>query len=45
MEVVALAEAGKIAARVTRFSLDDAMLAYQAMEHGEIDGRAVIVPS
>jgi len=45
MEVVALAGAGRIAAKVHRFSLDDAMKAYDAMEHGELDGRAVIVPS
>jgi propanol-preferring alcohol dehydrogenase len=44
MEVVALAEAGRIAAQVTRFSLDDAIEAYAAMEHGELDGRAVVVP-
>ncbi len=45
MEVVALAQAGRIAPQVHRFSLDDAMKAYDAMEHGELDGRAVIVPS
>jgi propanol-preferring alcohol dehydrogenase len=44
MEVVELAESGKIAAKVTRYSLDDAVRAYEAMEHGELDGRAVIVP-
>lgn len=45
MEVVALAEAGRIRARVSRFSLDDAIKAYEAMQHGELDGRAVVVPS
>jgi propanol-preferring alcohol dehydrogenase len=45
MEVVALAQAGRIAARVSRFSLDDAVHAYEAMERGELDGRAVVVPS
>ena len=45
MEVVALAQTGRIAPQVHRFSLDDAMKAYDAMEHGELDGRAVIVPS
>lgn len=45
MEVVALAEAGTIAARVSRFSLDDAMKAYDAMRLGALDGRAVIVPA
>ncbi len=45
MEVVALAEARRISARVTRFPLDDAMKAYEAMQRGALDGRAVIVPS
>jgi propanol-preferring alcohol dehydrogenase len=43
-EVIALAQAGKISARVTRYSLDDAHLAYAAMQAGTLDGRAVIVP-
>jgi propanol-preferring alcohol dehydrogenase len=45
MEVVALARSGKIAARVSRFSLDDATGVYEAMQRGDLDGRAVIVPS
>jgi propanol-preferring alcohol dehydrogenase len=44
-EVIALARAGKISARVTRYSLDDAHLAYEAMQNGSLDGRAVIVPN
>jgi alcohol dehydrogenase, propanol-preferring len=44
MEVVELAEAGRIAARVTRFALEDATDAYDAMRHGDLLGRAVIVP-
>ncbi len=44
MEVVALAEAGKIRAHVERFSLDDAPKAYQRMAAGDLRGRAVIVP-
>ena len=45
MEVVELARVRTIAPQVHRFSLDDAMKAYDAMRHGELDGRAVIVPS
>jgi propanol-preferring alcohol dehydrogenase len=44
MEVVALAEAGRIRAEVQRFSLADAHLAYAAMREGRLEGRAVIVP-
>jgi propanol-preferring alcohol dehydrogenase len=44
MEVLALAEAGKIKADVQRFALDDAPLAYQAMQSGTLHGRAVVVP-
>lgn len=43
-EVIALARAGSISARVERFELSDARTAYDRLEHGEIDGRAVIVP-
>lgn len=44
MEVVELAEAGRIKAHVTRYALDAAADAYEAMRRGELDGRAVIVP-
>ena len=44
MEVIALAEAGKIRADVQRFTLDDAPLAYDAMKAGRLHGRAVVVP-
>ncbi|MEX1008600.1 MAG: NAD(P)-dependent alcohol dehydrogenase [Acidimicrobiia bacterium] len=44
MEVVALAEAGKIRAHVQQFSLEDAPRAYEAMRDGSLRGRAVIVP-
>ena len=44
-EVIALAQAGKIRARVQRFSLDDAPQAYEKMRAGELHGRAVVVPS
>ena len=45
MEVVALAAAKKISAKVTRFTLDDALEAYESMGAGRLDGRAVIVPA
>jgi alcohol dehydrogenase, propanol-preferring len=44
VEVLALAQAGKIAAHVQRFSLDQAPEAYRQMRAGELHGRAVIVP-
>jgi propanol-preferring alcohol dehydrogenase len=44
MEVIALAESGRIRADVQRFTLDDAMAAYEAMHAGTLHGRAVIVP-
>jgi propanol-preferring alcohol dehydrogenase len=43
-EVIALARAGLIFAHIERFSLTDARTAYERLEHGEIDGRAVVVP-
>jgi alcohol dehydrogenase, propanol-preferring len=45
MEVITLASAGRIRAHVQRFPLADAMLAYDAMREGGLEGRAVIVPS
>ena len=45
MEVVALARAGKIAGKTRRYPLTEASAAYGAMERGELDGRAVIVPA
>jgi propanol-preferring alcohol dehydrogenase len=44
LEVVALAEAGRIAPTVTKCDLGDAPAAYDAMAAGKLDGRAVIVP-
>ncbi len=44
-EVIALAQTGKIHARVQRFSLDDAPRAYELMRVGDLHGRAVVVPS
>lgn len=45
MEVLALAESGRIAADVERFDLGEAPTAYQKLAAGELSGRAVIVPS
>ena len=45
VEVLALAEAGRMRAHVQRFSLDTATDAYEALRAGTLDGRAVIVPS
>ena len=45
MEVISLAQAGRIEAKVTRFPLDRATDAYEAMRDGSLDGRAVIVPN
>jgi propanol-preferring alcohol dehydrogenase len=44
VEVIALAAAGHVRASVQRFSLDDALDAYAALQAGQLDGRAVIVP-
>lgn len=44
MEVIALARAGAISSHVQTFDLADAPKAYEAMQRGELTGRAVIVP-
>jgi alcohol dehydrogenase, propanol-preferring len=44
-EVLALAQAGMITPHVQRFGLDEAPAAYERLAAGDIDGRAVIVPS
>jgi propanol-preferring alcohol dehydrogenase len=44
VEVIALADAGRIRPHVQRFALEDAPLAYEAMVAGSLRGRAVIVP-
>jgi propanol-preferring alcohol dehydrogenase len=44
LDVVALAQAGKIRPRVQRFGLHDAVRAYEMMRAGDLEGRAVIVP-
>jgi alcohol dehydrogenase, propanol-preferring len=43
-EVIALARQDKIKAHIQRFPLQEAMHAYELMEKGQLDGRAVIVP-
>lgn len=44
MEIVELAQARKIKARVQKFPLDQVGEVYDKLAKGEIDGRAVIVP-
>jgi alcohol dehydrogenase, propanol-preferring len=43
-EVIALARQHKIKAHVQRFPLEQALHAYELMEKGQLDGRAVMVP-
>lgn len=43
-EVVALYQDGRIAPRVERYALDDALEAYRKLRDGELTKRAVIVP-
>lgn len=45
MEVVSLAEAGKIQMLVEHFPLDRAREAYSLLHDGKIPGRAVITPN
>jgi propanol-preferring alcohol dehydrogenase len=42
--VIALAQLGDIRPLVTRFALHDAMSAFDALQAGEIRGRAVLIP-
>ena len=44
MEIIALAQAGKVRAHIERFTLDQANDAYERMRTGALTGRAVIVP-
>jgi propanol-preferring alcohol dehydrogenase len=44
-ETIALAQAGKVKAHVTRYPLDRAADAFTAMREGTLDGRAVICPN
>jgi propanol-preferring alcohol dehydrogenase len=45
VEVIELARAGKVHVKSQRFPLDEAPQVYASLQAGEIDGRAVIVPS
>jgi propanol-preferring alcohol dehydrogenase len=45
LEVLALAEAGRVRARTTPFALTDVAHAYHELERGSVDGRAVVVPN
>ncbi len=44
MEVVTLAAEGRITPHIQRFGLADAHTAYEAMQAGTLEGRAVIIP-
>ena len=43
-QIIALAQAGKIAVEVKRYSLDDAVQAFADLEAGRLPGRGVLVP-
>ena len=43
-EVIALARSGRIVAHLDRFPLDNAPEAYQKLEAGKLQGRAVVLP-
>ena len=43
-EVIALAQAGRLTASIQRFALDDALAAFDQLEAGEVNGRAVLIP-
>ncbi|WP_219417832.1 NAD(P)-dependent alcohol dehydrogenase [Pseudonocardia nigra] len=45
IEVLDLARAGLVGVHVERFGIDDGPQAYRALHHGEVDGRAVILPN
>jgi propanol-preferring alcohol dehydrogenase len=45
VEVIALARAGRIAAKVQRFPLNEAQKAYHALRAGDLQGRAVVIPT
>jgi alcohol dehydrogenase, propanol-preferring len=45
IEVVALAQAGKIKMVTEHFPLDRALEAYDRLEHGKVAGRAVVTPN
>jgi propanol-preferring alcohol dehydrogenase len=43
-DVVALAERGLVQSVVARFDFDDVAQAYEQLDHGELHGRAVVIP-
>jgi propanol-preferring alcohol dehydrogenase len=43
-QAIALARDGKIGVEVKRYSLDDAVQAFDDLHHGRIQGRGVLVP-
>jgi propanol-preferring alcohol dehydrogenase len=45
IEVLELARAGRIRARIQRFTLDEAPDAYAALREGRLEGRAVVCPN
>jgi alcohol dehydrogenase, propanol-preferring len=45
IEVLDLARSGAVSVHVERYGIDDAVDAYERLHHGEVRGRAVVVPS
>jgi len=45
VEVLDLAARGLVRAEVTLYTLEDAVSAYEALTHGTIEGRAVVIPN
>ena len=45
VEVLDLAARGPLTAETSVYTLEDAPLAYRALAHGTVDGRAVVVPN
>ncbi|MGB4137762.1 MAG: NAD(P)-dependent alcohol dehydrogenase [Microbacterium sp.] len=43
-EVLDLARTGSVGVHVERYSIDDAVTAYDRLHHGQVQGRAVVVP-
>lgn len=43
-EVIALAARALLDVHIERFTLDEALTAYEKLERGHVDGRAVVVP-
>jgi propanol-preferring alcohol dehydrogenase len=43
-DVIALAEKGRLVPKITTFDFDHIPDAFHALEHGTLEGRAVILP-